>query len=137
MQKQGFCEVLESALTFLDIFSLQNLGYQTTPTGGAKCAELWKFPQTLPSYGSGRYGLGVFGAQDSVLRDRCSVGTRHAFLLITFLSKHLSTVLVRAELCHEVWNPGPQKKTKSFTMKTFGTVQFSKKSSRPPHLWDV
>ena len=30
--------------------------------------------------------LGVSGAQDSVLRDRCSVGARHAFFSITFLS---------------------------------------------------
>ena len=37
------------------------------------------FFQAPPSYGSGRYGwFGVFGFQDSVLRDRCSVGTRHA-----------------------------------------------------------
>ena len=42
--------------------------------------------QAPPSYGSGRYGFGVFRAQDSVLRDRCSVGTRHAFFSITFLS---------------------------------------------------
>ena len=42
--------------------------------------------QAPPGYGSGRYGFGVFGAQDSVLRDMCSVGTRHAFLSITFLS---------------------------------------------------
>ena len=42
--------------------------------------------QAPPSYGSGRYGFGVFGAQDSGLRDRCSVGTRHAFFSVTFLS---------------------------------------------------
>ena len=42
--------------------------------------------QAPPGYGSGRYGFGVFGAQDSVLRDMCSVGTRHAFFSITFLS---------------------------------------------------
>ena len=42
--------------------------------------------QALPSYGSGRYGFGVLGAQDSVPRDRCSVGTRHAFPSITFVS---------------------------------------------------
>ena len=30
--------------------------------------------------------FGVFGAQDSVLRDRCSVRTRHAFCSIVFLS---------------------------------------------------
>ena len=35
------------------------------------------YSQTPPSYGFGRYGVGVFGAQDSVPRDRCSVGTRH------------------------------------------------------------
>ena len=39
-----------------------------------------------PSYGTGRYGFGVFEAQDSVLRDRCSVGTRHGFSSITSLS---------------------------------------------------
>ena len=42
--------------------------------------------QAPSSYGSGRYGFGVFGAQDSILRDRCSVGTRHAFFSVTFLS---------------------------------------------------
>ena len=42
--------------------------------------------QAPSSYGSGRYGFGVFGAQDSVLRDRCSVGPRHAFFSISFLS---------------------------------------------------
>ena len=42
--------------------------------------------QAPPSYGSGRCGFGVFGAQDSVLRDRCSAGTRHAFLSTTSLS---------------------------------------------------
>ena len=62
--------------------------------------------QAPPSYGSGRYGFGVFGAQDSVLRDRCSVGRRHAFFLDHF-AKHLSSVLGRTELCHEVRNPGP------------------------------
>ena len=43
-----------------------------------------------PSYGSGRYGFGAFGAQNSVLCDRCSVETRHA--LDRFL-KHLGSVL--------------------------------------------
>ena len=42
--------------------------------------------QAPPSYGSGSYGLGVFGAPVSVLRDRCSVGTCDAFFSITFLS---------------------------------------------------
>ena len=44
------------------------------------------YSQAPPRYGSGRYGFGVFGAQDSVLRDRRSVGTRHAFFSIVFLS---------------------------------------------------
>ena len=39
-----------------------------------------------PSLRSGRYEFGAFGAQDCVLRDRCSVGTRHAFFSITLLS---------------------------------------------------
>ena len=43
-----------------------------------KCGR--SLSQAPPSYGSGRYGFGgLIGAQDSVLRDRCSVGTRHAF----------------------------------------------------------
>ena len=37
--------------------------------------------QTPPSYGFGRYGFGFFRAQDGLPRDRCSVGTRHAFFL--------------------------------------------------------
>ena len=37
------------------------------------------------------------------------MGTRHAFFSI-FFSKHLSSVLGRTELCHEVRNPGPQKR---------------------------
>ena len=41
---------------------------------------------TCPSCGSGRYGFGVFGAQDSVLRNRGSVGTRHAFFSIASVS---------------------------------------------------
>ena len=39
-----------------------------------------------PSYGPGRYGFVVVGAQDFVLRDRCSVGMRHTFFSITFVS---------------------------------------------------
>ena len=31
-----------------------------------------------PSYGSGRCGSGAFRAQDSILRNGCSVGRRHA-----------------------------------------------------------
>ena len=42
--------------------------------------------QAPPSYGSGRYGFGVSRAQDSILRDRGSVGTRHVFFSITFIS---------------------------------------------------
>ena len=64
--------------------------------------------QAPPSYGSGRYAFGVFGAQDSVLRDMCSVGTRHAFFLAHF-PKHLHSVLGRTELCHEVRNRRAQK----------------------------
>ena len=72
--------------------------------------------QTPPSYRSGRYGFGVFGAQDSVLCDRCSVGDASRLFLDHF-SKHLSSVLGRTELCHEVRNPGPQN-PKSSTIKT-------------------
>ena len=64
--------------------------------------------QAPPSYGSGREGFGVWRAQDSISLDRCSVGTRHAFLSITFLSIW-GSVLERTELCHEVRNCGPQK----------------------------
>ena len=35
------------------------------------------------------------------------MGTRHAFFY--HFSVHLSSVLGRTELCHEVWTPGPQK----------------------------
>ena len=48
--------------------------------------ELMELIQAPPSYGAGRYGFWVFGAQDSVLCDRWFVGTRHAFFSITFLS---------------------------------------------------
>ena len=54
------------------------------------------------------YGYGVFGAKDSILRDRCSVGTASRLFLDHF-SKHLSSVLGRTELCHKVWNPGFKK----------------------------
>ena len=42
--------------------------------------------QAPPSCGSGRYGFGVFEAQDSFLSDRCSVGRRHVLCSITLLS---------------------------------------------------
>ena len=73
--------------------------------------------QAPPGCRSGRYGFRVFGAQESVPRDRCSVGTRHTLFLSLF-SKHPSSVLVRTALCHEVRNPGPKKKPKSSAAKT-------------------
>ena len=60
--------------------------------------------QAPPGYGPGRYGSGFCGVQDSILRDRCSVGTRHALFSIIFVSKQC----LGLELCHEVRNPGPQ-----------------------------
>ena len=55
--------------------------------------------QAPPSYGSGRCGFGVLKFQDSVLRDRCSVGDASRLFLDRF-SKHLSSVLGRTEICH-------------------------------------
>ena len=81
---------------------------QPLPRFFFKFSEISPLFQAPPSYGSGRYGFGVSGAQDSVLRDRCcSVGTRHVPFLDHFY-KHLSSVLGWTELCHEVRNPGPQ-----------------------------
>ena len=87
-------------------------------------------PNQAPrSYGSGRYGFGVSGAQedDCVLRDRCSAGTRHAFSWSLF-SKHLTIVLGLTELCHEVRNPGPRKPKSSATKTTISTRECKKKS---------
>ena len=64
--------------------------------------------QAPPSYGSGRYGFVVFGAQESVLARQLLCGDASR-LFLDYLSKHLSSVLGRTELCHDVWNLGPQK----------------------------
>ena len=47
--------------------------------------------QAPPSYGSGRYGFFLVRVQDSSLRDRCSVGTRHAFFSIAFRTRSTTT----------------------------------------------
>ena len=39
-------------------------------------------------------------------------------LLLDHFSKHLSSVLGRTELCHEVWNPRPEKPKSSATKTT-------------------
>ena len=74
--------------------------------------------QAPPSYGSGRYGFGVLGAKDSVLRDRCSVGRRHAFF--DHFSKHLrllNSVLGGQSSVSRSGIPCPQN-PKSSTTKT-------------------
>ena len=71
------------------------------------------FSQAPPSYGSGHYGFGGFRAQNSVLRDRQVLCRDLSRLFLDHFSKaeskHVSSVLGWTELCHEVWNPGPQK----------------------------
>ena len=60
------------------------------PTRSGVRAGVWQnsffLCQAPPSYGSGRYGFGVSRAQGFILRDRWSVGTRHAFFSTTALS---------------------------------------------------
>ena len=63
--------------------------------------------QTPPSYGFGRYGFWFFGPRiafraTGALWGRATPSFYH-------FSVHLSSVLGRTELCHEVWTPGPQK----------------------------
>ena len=63
--------------------------------------------QTPPSYGFGRYGFGFSGpGLPSARQVLCGDAPRPFFY---HLSVHLSSVLGRTELCHEVWAPGPQK----------------------------
>ena len=65
------------------------------------------FCQAPPSYGSGRYRFGVWGpGLHSVRQVLCGGASR---LFLDHFSKHLSSVLGRTELCHEIRNPGPQK----------------------------
>ena len=60
--------------------------YPVCPNG-----PLRTFCQTPPSYGSGRYGFGVFGAQDSVC---CATGALWGRVtpFLEHFSKHLSSV---------------------------------------------
>ena len=62
--------------------------------------------QTPPSYGSGRYGFGFFGPRIAFRATGALWGRATPFFYHS--SVHLSSVLGRTELCHEVWTPGPQ-----------------------------
>ena len=64
--------------------------------------------QTPPSYGFRRYAfLGFFGPRIAFRATGALWGRATPFLY--HFSVHLSSVLGRTELCHEVWTPGPQK----------------------------
>ena len=63
--------------------------------------------QTPPSYGFGRYGFGFFGPRIAFRATGALWGRATPFFC--HFSVHLSSVLGRTELCHEVWTPGPQK----------------------------
>ena len=63
--------------------------------------------QTPPSYGFGRYGFGFFGPRIAFRATGALWGRATPFFY--HFSVHLSSVLGRTELCHEVWTPGPQK----------------------------
>ena len=72
--------------------------------------------QTPPSYGFGRCGFGFFGPRIAFCATGALWGRATPFFY--HVSVHLSSVLGRTELCHEVWTPGPQKNPKSSAMKT-------------------
>ena len=63
--------------------------------------------QTPPSYGFGRYGFGFFGPRIAFPATGALWGRATPFFY--HFSVHLSSVLGRTELCHEVWTPGPPK----------------------------
>ena len=63
--------------------------------------------QTTPSYGFGRYGFAFFGPRIAFRATDALWGRATPFFY--HFSVHLSSVLGRTELCHEVWTPGPQK----------------------------
>ena len=63
--------------------------------------------QGPPSYGFGRYGFGFFGPRIAFRATDALWGRATPFFY--HFSVHLSIVLGRTELCHEVWTPGPQK----------------------------
>ena len=63
--------------------------------------------QTPPNYGFGRYGFGFFGPRIAFPATGALWGRATPFFY--HFSVHLSSVLGRTELCHEVWTPGPQK----------------------------
>ena len=71
--------------------------------------------QAPPSYGFGRYGFGFFGPRIAFRATGALWGRATPFLYHFIV--HLSSVLGRTELCHEVWTPGPQN-PKSSAMKT-------------------
>ena len=62
--------------------------------------------QAPPSYGCGRYGFGFFGPRIAFCATGAMWGRATPFFY--HFSVHLSSVLGRTELCHEVWTPGPQ-----------------------------
>ena len=74
-----------------------------------KCEKVRKRSknQTPPSYGFGRYGFGFFGPRIAFRATGALWGRATPFFY--HFSVHLSSVLGRTELCHEVWTPGPQK----------------------------
>ena len=88
--------------------------------------------QAPPSYGSGRYGFGVFGAQDSVPRGRCSVGMRHAFFSITFVSIYAVSWGGQSSVMRSGF-PGPKNPKSSATKTT--TWHCSNFSFRTPKPW--
>ena len=74
------------------------------------------FCQAPPSYGPGRYGFGFSGPRIPFCATGALWGRVTPFL--DHFSKHLSSVLGRTELCHEVRNPGPLKPRSSATKTT-------------------
>ena len=73
--------------------------------------------QAPPSYGFGRYGFGVFRTQDSIPRDRCSAGTRHAFFSITFVSIYAVSWGRQSSVTRSGF-PGPKNPKSSATKTT-------------------
>ena len=76
--------------------------------GKTNITTIYDLFQAPPGCGSGRYESGVFGAQESRSARQVLCGDASRLILDHF-SKHLSSVLGRTELCHEVRNPGPPK----------------------------
>ena len=72
-----------------------------------KFCEIFRFGQTPPSYGFGRYGFGFFGPRIAFRATGALWGRATPFFY--HFSVHLSSVLGWTGLCHEVWTPRPQK----------------------------